>query len=341
MADKLTSDQITELFKDEYFQYRFWRAIVTTAVLLVSGSGTAGYFLYQHFSTQFTELQTGLKGLKTQDTDLRTKLADALVKVDAATGQAKASSQLAAQSAVEAGKQVQSIGVTASGAAQSAQLAGENMRIARESIDTMRESMSIALEQRAQRLTTLAGEISEKASRLEKMEKKLLADGQVITKTATQVGPIEKQLESLSVRAANFTKAAGQLSTFKTFEIVTLRSRSDVKLEMKDVRPEFSDKPVPYALTFSTSGLRNVGITVSVDSLDRHWSLTFVNVDVPKGIRPTYCLMGTPWMFQGDNYVQSWFVKDFVTLKIVAALGGCIRPNKVDGNPPPFTASIQ
>ncbi len=346
MADKpekLTSEQISELFKDEYFTYRFnkvFRDTVMKVILtMVLASGSVGLLVFNQLSTRYEALETEQKNLKKKQENQKEEI-EKQVKVAKDLSDEAQKKYLEIKTSADGATQLQAL--MSKQAELSSALVKTNLSSAETSINTLTEKMTHSMEERASRLSQLSQEVSGKATQLGTLSatlhnnvKELNLAKENIEKSETNVKAAEAKINEAAKKAARFDETTNNLSLFKTFEIVTLRSRSDVTLEMKDVRPE--GEPVPYDLVFSTEGLRNIRILVRARNrrTGQQWSMLYDDVRVPRNVRPSYCLQGTPWMFQGDNYMQSPFVRDFVTLKIIGKIDGCLAPTIKSGDIPP------
>ena len=131
--------------------------------------------------------------------------------------------------------------------------------------------------------------------------------------------------ENAVVMAQQLEGKVQDLSSFKTFEIVSLHSKARKKISLKQI-VSVSAKPLEYSLEFRSFGLRKpVTIELAITRAGGEEQVfTYQEINPRDALHDrwsTFCICGTPWMFQGENWVQSPFIRDFVTLRVVGRQG--------------------
>ncbi|MBI4874361.1 MAG: hypothetical protein HY822_07000 [Acidobacteria bacterium] len=314
-SKKFTSEDIDELFENKYFVWRLRQRWLALGLSVLGVGGIGAWALYRQFSKLGEEINAArLQIANAQEETAKIQLqiknlpADVTKKISEAESAAGIAAMNAKQSADAARLQTADIlrqqgEVSKSALQASAELSARGHTLAKQAGDV--KDLAETLKLQAGKVKTAQDHLTGNSDKIEKAARASDMVGQALA------------------GAQNLREYTTQLSSFKTFEIVTLRSKETkaVELTLRNVRQ--GDKGTlirdEYELAFTTVGLRSpVSLSVEVRYQKKKWTLNYPRIEIKKNRhRPTHCIVGTPFMFQVDNYVQSWFVRDFMTLKVI------------------------
>ncbi len=325
--------EVDQLFDNAHFQARLEKSIrsaVFTRPMQIAGlilaavgisSVGAGVGAFVHFANR-------IEAMNAQADALPQKFKDTAEKAASAAADAETSAQKAQNRATETSQVTNSlVSVT--------QAAASTISTTQATIEASRRNMAKSMGDLQTEVTKLAdaadkakatqksieqfqGGLTTKQETIDAQQQKLVATFSAIDKARTQV--------------ENLRQNTNDLASFKTFEFVTLRSRSRVNLSIKNVEPNGKGElePVKYELAFTTHGLaRPLNLEVEMHrqgEAGQHMRYEGIEVSKREANRQFYCICGTPFMFQLDNYIQALFVQDFATLKVVGRSADCRPP---------------
>ncbi len=340
-SKKFTAQEIDELFEDRYFIWRLRQRWLALGLSFLGIGGLGAVALFQQFSdlrSQIKSTQDQINSAKDETRKIKTAndqlRADLTKDLNDARNAAMLSAANARDSAETARGETDRIRQQYNDVRSSAQLANAAIGTATQSLGSMGRDLTT----RAGELNALAGRLNREAALIRESQEKIVGKLPDIEKAAKASPRIQEALTGADELRTRTT----QLSSFKTFEIVTLRSRETkaVNLTLRTVRQGPGAKLIDdkYEMAFTTAGLSSpVKLRVEVRSGERKWTVNYPQIEFKKNEpHPTHCVTGTPFMFQADNYVQSPFVRDFLTLKVVGRDSTCRNPEgALEGDVPP------
>ena len=133
-------------------------------------------------------------------------------------------------------------------------------------------------------------------------------------------------------------KQTEQVSQFKTFEFVTLfRDRSaEVTLNNVQEQPGTDGtnrlRSILYTLNFSTGAISHsmkIDVTVSSRNKSHKWHYSVGDPKNAGATRPSYCICETPFMFQIDNVIHTYILRDYATVKVLGRGESCQPPEHI------------
>ncbi len=330
---KITAEKVDQLFENKYFKEHLKEAMKFSnrfkALLAVFGISVFGTIAggYRYVTQTIDTLDKKVKTVQQESQELLQKQSDAV----------KRAAEEVAKEAKEAHDRSELI------KDQAAVVQG-SARLAREVITDLRDDMKANAKSLTAELTNLNNESSElhKAAVLQdKAQKDIEAQQKAIGSAQRDLASTEKELSSRLTetdtafeRIKEVRDKATEISKLKTFEFVTLHSRSRAKLTLRHVRETGEQKleTVGYELTFVTQGLKPpLGVGLVVNTLGgkpASEEMLYADIDAKKEHVPreAYCICDTPFMFTVDNFVQERLIRDFVTLKILDRTESCWLP---------------
>ncbi len=329
MPDKFNAEDVDALFRNEYFQNKLKRYLLRAPYTLVASIGalvglgtlTAAIFW---FSAKVNELNVKVGAGQQQIERLRIDTEAEKDKLQAAFDHA----------IVDLNAQVESVKDRRDSLISSAQLVGSAAQMAADSAVSTQNT----LERQQTALTSQLGALEQRQKANQEAQDKITTAGRDITDRLKEIQEKSQLLAEAKDNADRANRSAAQLqqkvqdlSSFKTFEMVTLRSHAQKRVTLRQIQSADAS-PVGYTLEFQSHGLRKpveISVTVSRDGAEGAGVLTYPEVtphDPVKDRWPSFCLCGTPWMFQGENWVQSPVVRDFLTMRIVGRQDSCEVP---------------
>jgi len=329
MADKPTLDEIDALFKNEYFQEKLRRRLLRTPYNVVASVGAlVGIGGLAAAIVFFNNKVTGLKNTVDQG---QAKIAELRRETDAAKESLKEDFSHAKE---DLDKEVRSVKEQGVGLGSSAAVVTGAMKLAADSINGAQSSLrdqqrSLVhgfeeLDNKQAKNQTAEDKIEERQREIISMQTAIQQKNELLTKAT-------ENADRAMMSAQQLQQNVQELSSFKTFEMVTLRSHAQKRIALKNIQTAGS-APVDYTLEFQSHGLRKpveIVVTVRLDGVAGERVLTYPEVAPTDPVRdrwPSFCICGTPWMFQGENWLQSLFVRDFLTMRIVGMQGSCELP---------------
>lgn len=340
-SKKFTAEDIDELFEDRYFIWRLRQRWIALGLSFLGIGGLGAVALFQQFSNLRSQIQSAqdqINGAKEEARKIKAAndqlRADLRKEFDDARNEATLSAANARASAEAARGETDRIRQQYSDVRSSTQLANAAIGTATQSLGSMGRDLTA----RARDLNALAGRLNGEAAQIRKRQEEIVSKLPEIEKAAEASPRIREALTGADELRTRTT----QLSSFKTFEIVTLRSRETkaVELTLHTVRQGSNAKLIDdkYEMAFTTKGLSSpVKLRLEVSNGGRKWALNYPQIEFKRNEHhPTHCVTGTPFMFQADNYVQSPFVRDFLTLKVIGRDSTCRNPQGApEGDVPP------
>ena len=325
----MTLDDIDALFKNEYFQDKLKRRLFRTPYTLVAslgalvglGSLTAAVLF---FGNKVSELrETIVKIQKTVD-DGQKKIDQLGQDTDAFK---RGLDDRYSHAKEDLTKEVDSVRAMGAGLNSSAAVVTDAVKLAADSV----RGTQASLDEEQRRLLQQFGELDANRVKNQKAQEEIADTQKEIQQKNVLLGNTTENARRAIASADQLQRKVQDLSSFKTFELVTLRSHALKRVALKHIRS--ADAPAAdYTMEFQSQGLRRpveIAVTVHRDGAEGDLVLTYPNVvpDNPVTDRwPSFCICGTPWMFQGENWVQSPFVKDFLTMRIIGRQASCELP---------------